>query len=50
MMIFTVPAIAVVVGLLVYGLSSHKQLGLIVFGCGLLVLVYLLAGHVVRVA
>ncbi len=42
------PLAVLIGGLLVYGLTSHKTLGLIAFGCGLLVCVYMVAGHVVR--
>ena len=36
-----VPALVALVGLLIYALTAHKQVGLVVMGCGLLVAVYL---------
>ncbi len=48
MITIAVPALIALVGLLVYALSTHKQIGLVMFGCGLLVAVYLVAGHVTR--
>ncbi len=45
------PAVLVIVGLLVYMLAGNPkatELGRITFACGLLVLAYVLAGHVVR--
>jgi Na+/phosphate symporter len=47
-----VPAVFVIVGLLVYMLAGNPkavELGRLTFACGLLVLAYVLAGHVVRV-
>ncbi len=46
MITIAIPALVALVGLLVYALSAHKQVGLIAFACGLLVCVYLVAGHV----
>ena len=43
-----VPALVALVGLLIYALTAHKQVGLVVMGCGLLVAVYIVAGHVTR--
>lgn len=45
------PAFVCIAGLLVYMLASNPkavELGRIAFACGLLVLVYALAGHVVK--
>ncbi len=34
----TIPVLCILIGLLVYGLApNHRQLGLVTFGCGLLV-------------
>ncbi len=46
--IATIPALVALIGLLVYALTTHKTAGLVVMGCGLVVVVYVLAGHVVR--
>lgn len=48
MMSVALPALCALVGLLVYGLTAHKQIGAIMFGCGLVVVVYLTAGHTVH--
>lgn len=48
MITIAIPALVALIGLLVYALTAHKTLGLIAFACGLLVTVYLLAGHVTR--
>ena len=48
MITIAVPALVALVGLLIYALTAHKQVGLVVMGCGLLVAVYLVAGHVTR--
>ncbi|GAC1529102.1 MAG: hypothetical protein NVS2B6_17190 [Thermoleophilaceae bacterium] len=48
-LIAILPALVALVGLLIYALTSHKQLGLVVLGCGLVVVMYVLSGHVVRV-
>lgn len=47
-----VPAVLTIVGLLVYMLAANPkavELGRITFACGMLVMAYVLAGHVVRV-
>lgn len=46
MITIAIPALVAVFGLLVYALSVHKSVGLVVMGCGLLVAVYMVAGHV----
>ncbi len=46
-----IPAVFAIVGLLAYMLAGNPkaaELGRITFACGLLVLTYVLAGHVVR--
>ncbi len=48
MITIALPALIALVGLLVYALSAHKQIGVVTFGCGLLVVAYLLAQHVTR--
>jgi Na+/phosphate symporter len=50
-MIAIVPVIAVLAGALCYALSANpkvQELGRITFACGMLVLIYTLAGHIVR--
>ena len=46
--IATIPALVALLGLLIYALTSHKIAGLVVMGCGLVVVMYVLSGHVVR--
>lgn len=48
MITIAVPALVALVGLLTYALTAHKQIGIVTFACGLLVTVYLVAGHVTR--
>lgn len=48
-LITTVPFLCALIGLLIYGLApSHKWLGLVTFGCGLLVAMFVLATHAVK--
>jgi hypothetical protein len=46
--VIAIPALFALAGLLIYALTAHKHLGLVVMGCGLLVAVYLLSGRVTR--
>lgn len=51
-MIAFVPVLAIILGALVYALSTNAkvaELGRLTFGAGVLVLVYTLAGHTVSV-
>jgi len=51
-MVAIVPVLAIIVGALVYALATNgkvAELGRLTFGCGMLVEVYLLAGHAVSV-
>ncbi len=34
-LITTIPVLCALIGLLTYGFTSHKHIGLIAFGCGL---------------
>ncbi len=47
--ISTIPFIVMVLGILIYALTSHKTAGLVVMGCGLVVLMYVLSTHVVTI-
>ena len=48
MITIAVPALVALVGLLIYALTPHRSIGLVVLGCGLLVAVYMVAGRVTR--
>jgi hypothetical protein len=48
MIVIAIPALVALAGLLIYALTAHKQVGLVVLACGLLVAVYLVSGRVTR--
>jgi len=48
-LIMTLPVLAIIIGLLIYGLTTHKTMGLIIFGCGLLVALWMVgAQHTIK--
>ncbi len=52
MLIATIPALVSLVGALAFALSANakvSELGRIAFACGLVVLMYVLSGHVIRI-
>lgn len=52
LIVTVVPVLIALAGALVFAFSSNpkaSQLGLVAFGCGLLVFCFALSGHVVRI-